>query len=502
MTNRERVLALIRDRPGLTDSEIRQRTGIEPHQQVNQICRSLAAAGLIERVTGPHGRIVNLPIAADPAAQHTQTSGTRPVSAGTETKERPSPTPITALPGWRPADTLLVVPCSGSKRPGSGTRGGTSILDVLPRPLAAELAEHRRRNATTASIDESTLLPAAERYSGTLYKSAGAAIRRLEARGTRVAIISGGYGLVLAGEPIGMYEQVFRPAMWPNRIIERCLGALAETSQVRTIVGVLSSTTGYATVFRRTRWPTGTRVLLASPEPAPGAMVKAPRAQGEWLATIAETGQVPENWTSSDGLHMEIRQLGMPERNAAEELAAVLSDEHRTEPPASFPTDPSSASHAGLYSWWADDTARSIIAAQLGVPIPRLIYAGQAGATRWPSGTKSNATLASRVRTNHISGNASSSTFRLTISAILLEPLGLVVAKPGRLERDDNRRVSDWIKEHLRVAIVPYHDRDSLGRIESEVLDLLDPPLNLEGRPPTDSRTLLSSLRKRITTPT
>jgi len=191
-----------------------------------------------------------------------------------------------------------------------------------------------------------------------------------------------------------------------------------------------------------------------------------------------------------------------PERNAAEELAAALSDERRTEPPASFPADPSSASHAGLYSWWADDEARSLIAAQLGVPIPRLIYAGQAGATRWPSGTRSNATLASRIRGNHINGNASSSTFRLTISAILLDPLGLVVAKPGRLQRDDNRRVSDWIKEHLRVAIVPYHDRDSLGRIESEVLDLLDPPLNLDGRPPTDSRTLLSRLRRRITAPT
>ena len=55
-TNRDLVLALIRAEPGLTDTEIRKRTGIEPHQQVNQICRSLAAAGLSKRVSGPHGR--------------------------------------------------------------------------------------------------------------------------------------------------------------------------------------------------------------------------------------------------------------------------------------------------------------------------------------------------------------------------------------------------------------------------------------------------------------
>lgn len=62
MTNRERVLALIRSNPmGLTDSEVREGTGIQPHQQVNQICRTLEQAGCTKRVEGPKGRIINIP---------------------------------------------------------------------------------------------------------------------------------------------------------------------------------------------------------------------------------------------------------------------------------------------------------------------------------------------------------------------------------------------------------------------------------------------------------
>ena len=37
LTNRTRVLELIRAEPGLTDSEIRRSTGTEPDQQVKQM---------------------------------------------------------------------------------------------------------------------------------------------------------------------------------------------------------------------------------------------------------------------------------------------------------------------------------------------------------------------------------------------------------------------------------------------------------------------------------
>src|SRR5207244_8799862 len=61
-TNRILVLNAIQAHPGLTDGELRNLTGVEPHQQVNQICRSLAAAGLTRRIPGADGRVINLPV--------------------------------------------------------------------------------------------------------------------------------------------------------------------------------------------------------------------------------------------------------------------------------------------------------------------------------------------------------------------------------------------------------------------------------------------------------
>ena len=113
------------------------------------------------------------------------------------------------------------------------------------------------------------------------------------------------------------------------------------------------------------------------------------------------------------------------EPGALIEVRRILTDEASSCRPALFPSDPTVASNPGLYSWRVDGAARRLISEVLHSDIPPLIYAGQAGATQWPSVRKSSATLASRIRANHINGNASSSTFRLTISAILLEPLDL-----------------------------------------------------------------------------
>ena len=182
-------------------------------------------------------------------------------------------------------------------------------------------------------------------------------------------------------------------------------------------------------------------------------------------------------------------------------ITALLSDPARAEDPRTFPMDDAAARHAGLYSWWADSTAKELLQQIPGsVTPPHLIYVGQAGATSWPSGKRSAATLKSRIRSNHIGGNVSSSTFRWTISALLVDPLNLRVARPGELLSEDNRRVSAWIKEHLRIAIVPLDERDSLQEIERVVLKALDPTLNLDELSATPLRQRLTRLRHELKT--
>jgi hypothetical protein len=70
----------------------------------------------------------------------------------------------------------------------------------------------------------------------------------------------------------------------------------------------------------------------------------------------------------------------------------------------------------GLYSWWVDTDGARDLSRGLGYDVPPgLIYAGQAGATRWPSGRKSRNSLRDRLVGMHIEGNIRFSTFRRTL---------------------------------------------------------------------------------------
>ena len=315
MTNRERVLALIRSEPaGLTDSQIRERTGIRPHQQVNQICRKLAEGALIERRLGPAGRLVNVPSAS--LHGHSRSDRHRPRRALGARPEKPALRPTARdaaeLPRVTISRALFILPCSGAKRRGGRRMDGrcTSVLDSLPNALAAELRTRRSENAPRVKLDHSGLMPAAERYAGTLYQAAGDALDALARTRTGLLIISGGYGVVRPCEPIGWYDQKFRNAMWPNGVVARCLAAYADATGATAVIALLSASTQYAQVFRSVPWPDGVeRVVQLSPEPTTGAMVKAPRAQGEALKAFSRGHCLPPGWTSSDGLRMQITRL-------------------------------------------------------------------------------------------------------------------------------------------------------------------------------------------------
>src|SRR5207247_2062037 len=68
-----------------------------------------------------------------------------------------------------------------------------------------------------------TFMPAYLRYSGQFYTYASSSIRCALAAGHRVLILSGGYGLLLGDEPIGIYERRFRLSDWPSGLLEGCI---------------------------------------------------------------------------------------------------------------------------------------------------------------------------------------------------------------------------------------------------------------------------------------
>ena len=61
MTNIQRVRECVLRSPGLDDDEISEMTGVQPRQQVNQICRRLVDHGELKRVPGPKKKLVNYP---------------------------------------------------------------------------------------------------------------------------------------------------------------------------------------------------------------------------------------------------------------------------------------------------------------------------------------------------------------------------------------------------------------------------------------------------------
>jgi hypothetical protein len=143
----------------------------------------------------------------------------------------------------------------------------------------------------------------------------------------------------------------------------------------------------------------------------------------------------------------------------------------------------------GLYSWWVDQPGAVDLASGLGIPVNGgLIYAGLAGATRWPSGAASTNNLWARIATMHLGGSHQFSTFRRTLGAIL--------AASESSDHIDESRLTIWMINHLRVLALPYTDADTLGRLEELVLQRIDPPFNLKGMSATPTRTRITELRR------
>ncbi|MDP8991539.1 MAG: hypothetical protein M3N31_00520 [Actinomycetota bacterium] len=151
-------------------------------------------------------------------------------------------------------------------------------------------------------------MPAWRRYAGTLYGAAGSGLAAAMDRGFPTIIISGSYGIVVAAEPIGVYDRRFALTDWPEALLSDCLLATAERLGVDHVVAFCSYSTGYAKLVRRVPWRRQQiEAVLLAPDMGGGggAQVFVPRASGEALAAFVEGG-LSSTWTSSDGVPIRV----------------------------------------------------------------------------------------------------------------------------------------------------------------------------------------------------
>lgn len=155
---------------------------------------------------------------------------------------------------------------------------------------------------------------------------------------------------------------------------------------------------------------------------------------------------------------------------------------------------------SGLYSWYVDAAGAKELSEGLGVRVKAgCIFVSEAGATIWPNGRASRHTLLSQVAHDDLDGNISRSTFRLTLAAILKKQLKLKKRESGKLMEASENKLSDWMREHLSLAIYQHVAKDELNDLKDRVVREVDPPLNLRGMQPSDTRMQVSLLRKTLT---
>lgn len=135
MTNQERILRALRLAPEpLDDDELSNRAGVRPRQTVNQVCRRLAADGVIVRLLGRSGKIVNSLVDQAPA---------------------PAADPVATLHGESPLRESSERPVA-TVHPGSSTvqRSAEAVmLAALGADLGIELAPRRLIHPSGARVE-------------------------------------------------------------------------------------------------------------------------------------------------------------------------------------------------------------------------------------------------------------------------------------------------------------------------------------------------------------
>jgi hypothetical protein len=180
---------------------------------------------------------------------------------------------------------MLVIPCSGVK-----ARGGRPRTRTIVAPSWPETLSFARTGLWARSyVNERHVMPAWQRYKGHFYQQAGEALGEAVAAGVRIIILSGGYGLLRADEPIGTYNKVLKRSDWPPDLLESLLTDEAVRVGAEAVVAFTAATTDYAKLVRGAPWRQCGIVpvlFVTITDVGGGAMVKVPRQLGQAFTAL------------------------------------------------------------------------------------------------------------------------------------------------------------------------------------------------------------------------
>lgn len=344
-------------------------------------------------------------------------------------------------------------------------------------PVRAPSAESRSATSDVVLVGcvkskRVTAAPAADLYTSTLFARRR---RYAEASGAPWFVVSSRWGLVAPDEVIAPYDvylgdqsAAYRRA-WGEFVVEQ----LHQHLDLRGTVVEIHAGDHYVDALRPPVERAG--ATLVDPVDA--------HSMGETLAWYDHHEPAPNDDDAGGGPDdVEPHEL--------ETLITRLTDVASAISPGDLAAAERRAlRRPGLYTWWVDADGAAELSTGLRHRVePGLIYAGQTGATRWPSGLSSKATLEGRLLRNHARGNIRGSTFRHTLAAILRVAWGYW----------DEATLTAWVEQHLRVIGIPVSDGSVLGATEAEALRSLDPPLNLDHMTSTPVREALRELRRQL----
>ncbi|MFI6277247.1 GIY-YIG nuclease family protein [Streptomyces sp. NPDC050988] len=138
---------------------------------------------------------------------------------------------------------------------------------------------------------------------------------------------------------------------------------------------------------------------------------------------------------------------------------------------------------SGLYAWWAPPSVLAAFSGPVNSADPgrRLLYLGKA--TR----------LRTRVTGNDLR-HSGGSTLRRTLAGLLMAAEGYRTTWTDRvvLIPDDEQRLTEWMRRHLRLTWAEHADPVPL---ETALISGLRPPLNLDGAAPGPARDRVQEAR-------